>query len=87
MGLLMQFLNGLLSRLRSDAKMGRSLSLNGDVCGEPLNLAMTTGLIAALWGLNCGEGSECSSSVIDGVRGRALNREHGPESEDERWMM
>ena len=44
---------------------------------------MMRGLIAALQGLNCGEGSESSSSDIDGARGRVLNHENGPESEDE----
>ena len=78
----MEFLNGL----KSDAKMGRSLSLNRDIRSEPLCLAMTSGLITALRGLNC-EGSERSSSDVDGVRGRGMNREHGPESENERWMM
>ena len=71
MGLLMEFLNGW----RSDAIIGRSLSLNGEVVGEPLCLAMTSGLIAALRSLNCGEGYESWSSDVDGVRGG------GPESE------
>ena len=31
---------------------------------------------------DCGEGSE-SSSDVDGVRGRVLNPEQGPESDDE----
>ena len=47
---------------------------------------MMRGLIAALRGLNC-KRSESSSSDVDGVRGRGMNREHGPESEGERWMM
>ena len=70
MRLLMEFLNGW----RSDAIIGRSLSLNGEVVGEPLCLAMTSGLIAALRSLNCGEGYESWSSDVDGVRGG------GPES-------
>ena len=41
------------------------------------------GLIAALQGLNCGEGSESSSSDIGGARGRVLNDKNGPECEDE----
>ena len=40
-------------------------------------------LIAALQGLNWGEGSESSSSDIDGARGRVLNHKNGPESADE----
>ena len=44
---------------------------------------MVRGLIAALQVLNCGEGSENSSSDIGGARGRVLTHENGPESEDE----
>ena len=44
---------------------------------------MMRGLIAALQGLNCGEGSESSSSDIGGARSRVLNHKNGLESEDE----
>ena len=74
----MEFLNGW----RSDAELRCSLSSNGDVRGEPC-LAITSGLITALQRLNYGEASESSSSDVDGVRGKFLNPEQGPESEDE----
>ena len=63
--------------------MGYSLSLNGDVDGEPLCLAITSGLIAVLQGLNHWEGSVNSVCDFDGVGGRAPNCKHGIESEDE----
>ena len=44
---------------------------------------MTSGLIAALRGLNDGEGSANMSSDVDGVGGRVSNRKHGIESKDE----
>jgi len=62
--------------------MGDSLSLNGDVDGEPLCLAMTSGLIAALRGLSRIEGSANSSSDVDDVGGRVPNCKHGMQSED-----
>ena len=79
----MEFLNGW----KSDPKMGHWLLLNRDIRSEPLCLPMTRGLIAALQGMTCGEGNDSSSSDVDGVRGRGMTREHGPESEGERWMM
>ena len=54
------------------------LSLNGDVDGEPLGLAM----MAVRRGLNRGDGSANSSSDVDGVGGNMLNCEHGLASED-----
>ena len=50
--------------------MGHSFSLNGDVDGEPLCLAITNGLIAVLRGLNQWEGRVNSLSDVDGVGGR-----------------
>ena len=38
-----------------EAEIEHSLSLNGNVDGEPLSLAITSGLIVGLRGLNCGE--------------------------------
>ena len=63
--------------------MGHLLSLNGDVDGGLLCLAMTSSLIAALWGSNRGEGSPNSSSDVDDVGGSVSNCKHGIESEDE----
>ena len=71
-----EFLNGC----KREAEMGHSLSLNGDVDGEPLCLAMKSGLMAARRGLNHGDGSVNSSSDVGGDM---PNREHGLESEDE----
>ena len=79
MGRSSEFLNGC----KRDAEMRQSLSLNGEVDGEPLCLAMTSGLMAARRGLNRGDRSANSSSDIDGVGGSVPNREHGLESEDE----
>ena len=79
MGRSSEFLNGC----NREAEMRHSLSLNGDVDGEPLCLAMTSGLMAARRGLNRGDGSANSSSDVDGVGGSVPNREHGLESEDE----
>lgn len=45
---------------------------------------MTSGSIAALLGLNCGEGSANSSIDVDGVGGRVTDCKHGIESEDEK---
>ena len=63
--------------------MGHSFSLNGDVDGEPLCLALTSGWIAVLQGLNHWKGSVNSLSDVDGVGGRVSNCKHGIESEDE----
>jgi len=79
MGRSIEFLNGC----KREAEMRHSLSLNGDVDGEPLCLAMTSGLMAALRGLNRGDGSANSSSDVDGVGGNVPNCEHGLEDEDE----
>jgi hypothetical protein len=53
---------------------------NGDVDGEPLCLAITSSLMAALRALNHGDGSANSSSDVDG---RVPNCEHRIESEDD----
>ena len=79
MGRSIEFLNGC----KRDAEIRHSLSLNGDVDGEPLCLAMTSGLMAARRELKRGDGSANSSSDVDGVGGSAPNRKHGLESEDE----
>ena len=79
MGRSIEFLNGC----KRDAEMRHSLSLNGEVDGEPLCLAMTSGLMAARRGLNRGDGSANSSSAVDGVGGSVPNREHGLDSRDE----
>jgi hypothetical protein len=79
MGSSSEFLNGC----KREGEMGHSLSLNGDVDGEPLCLAMTSGLMAARRGLNRGGGSPNSWFDVDGVGGNVPNREHGLESEDE----
>ena len=64
--------------------MGHSFSLNGDVDGEPLCLAITSSfLIAVLQGLNHWEGSVTSLSDVDGVGGRVPNCKHGIECADE----
>ena len=52
--------------------MGYSLSLNGND-GEPLCLAITSGLMAVLQGLNRGEGSVNSSSNVDDAGSRVPN--------------
>ena len=71
-----EFLNGC----KREAEMGHSLSLNGNVDGEPLCLAMTSGLMAARRGLNRRDGSANSSPDVGG---NVPNCEHGLESEDE----
>lgn len=74
-----EFLNGW----KRDVKMGHSLSLNGKADGEPLSLAMTSGLMAARQGLNQGDGSTNPLSDVDSVGGNVPNLELGLEYEDE----
>jgi len=62
---------------------GAFTSLNGDVDGEPLRLAMTSGLLAARRELDHEDGSTDSLSDVDGVGGNMPNREHGLESDVE----
>ena len=77
MGRSIEFLNGC----KREVEMRHSLSLNGDVDGEPLCLAITSGSMAARQGLNPGDGSANSSSDVDSVGGSVPKREHGLESE------
>ena len=72
-----------LNDRKRETEMGHPLSLNGDVDGEPLCLAMTCGLTAPQRGFNRGYGSTNSSSDVSGVGGNVPNCEHGLESEDE----
>ena len=73
----------ILDGCKREAEIGHSLSLNGDVDGESLCLAMTSGLTVVLRGLNCGEGSANSSFDVNGVGGRVTNCKHGIESKYE----
>ena len=63
--------------LQEISEMGYPLSLNRDVDGEPLCLAIMSGLMAVLQGLNRGEGSVNSSSDINGAGSRVPNCKHG----------
>ena len=63
--------------------MGHLLSLNGDVDGELLCLAMTSSLIA-LRESNRGEGSPNLSSDVDDVGGRVSNCRHRSEDETDK---
>ena len=63
--------------------MGHSLSLDGDVDGEPLCLAMTSSLLSARRGLEYEDGSTNSSPDADSVDDNMPNRKHSLECEDE----
>ena len=74
-----EFLNGC----KREAEMGHSLSLDGDVDGEPLCLAMTSSLLSARRRLESEDESANWSPDADSADDNMPNRKHGLESEDE----